>query len=150
MSVNKVILVGNTGRDPEVKYLDNGVALAKFTLATNERYKNKNGENVKNTEWHNIVLWNKLAEIAEKYVNKGDMLYIEGKIRTRSYDDKEGNKKYFTEIRGDNMTMLGRKQGADSGGESQPQQQGAEQNGPAGFDQQADNAEDSGDDDLPF
>src|SRR5262245_1736424 len=95
--VNKVILVGNVGKDPEVRYLENGVAQARFSLATSESYKNKNGERVEQTEWHNIVLWRGLAEVAEKYVRKGKMLYIEGKIKTRSYGD-DNNKKYITEI----------------------------------------------------
>jgi len=109
MSINKVILVGNVGKDPEVRYLDSGVAVANFPFATSETYKNKQGEKVTNTEWHNIVMWRGLAEIVEKYVNKGSQLYIEGKIRTRSYDDRDGIKRYMTEIIGDNMQMLGRK-----------------------------------------
>ena len=109
MPVNKVILIGNVGRDPEVRYLDNNTPVASFSLATTEVYKNKNGEKVKNTEWHNIVLWRGLAQVAEKYVKKGSMLYIEGKIRTRSWDDKDGNKRYTTEIVGDNMQMLSKK-----------------------------------------
>ena len=109
MSINKVILVGNVGKDPEVRYLDSGVAVANFPFATSETYKNKQGEKVTNTEWHNIVMWRGLAEVVEKYVNKGSQLYLEGKIRTRSYDDKDGNKHYITEIIGDNMQMLGRK-----------------------------------------
>ncbi|MBN2521378.1 MAG: single-stranded DNA-binding protein [Bacteroidales bacterium] len=109
MSINKVILVGNVGKDPEVRYLDSGVAVAKFPFATSETYRNKNNEKVTNTEWHNIVLWRALAELAEKYIKKGSQLYIEGRIRTRSYDDKEGNKRYITEIYGDNVRLLGRK-----------------------------------------
>jgi single-strand DNA-binding protein len=109
MSVNKVILVGNAGKDPEVKYLENSTPVCNLTLATNEIYTNKSGEKVKNTEWHNIVLWRSLAEIAQKYVKKGTQVYIEGKIRTRSYDDKDGNKKYITEIVADNMQLLGHK-----------------------------------------
>jgi len=109
MSINKVILVGNVGKDPEVRYLESGVAVCNFPFATSESYKNKNGEKVKTTEWHNIVLWRSLAEIAEKYVKKGSQLYIEGKIRSRSWDDKEGNKRYITEIIGNNMQMLGKK-----------------------------------------
>jgi single-strand DNA-binding protein len=105
--VNKVILVGNLGEDPKVKYLDNGVAVANFSLATTENYKNKKGERVSQTEWHNIVLWRGLAEIAEKYLKKGSSIYIEGKIKTRKWEDKEGVTKYSTEILGDNMTMLG-------------------------------------------
>ena len=107
--VNKVILVGNLGKDPEVKYLDNGVAVANFSLATTENYKNKEGEKVSQTEWHNIVLRRGLAEVAEKYLKKGASVYIEGKIKTRKWEDKEGNTRYNTEILADNMTMLGGK-----------------------------------------
>ncbi len=104
--VNKVILVGHVGKDPEVRYLEGGVAVARLPLATSETYKNKEGQKTEHTEWHNIVLWRGLAEITEKYVRKGKLLYIEGKIRTRSYGD-ENNKKYITEIIADSMTMLG-------------------------------------------
>lgn len=114
MSVNKVILIGNVGKDPDIRYLDSGVAIARFPLATSETYKNKEGEKVTTTEWHNIVLWRGLAEVAEKYVKKGSQLFIEGRIRTRSYDDKEGNKKYVTEIVADTMQMLGKKSETDS------------------------------------
>ncbi len=144
MSVNRIILVGNVGKEPEIRYLDSGVALCKFPLATNEKYKNKNGENVKNTEWHNIILWRKLAEIAEKYVKKGDLLYLEGKISTRSYDDKEGNKRYITEVIVDNMKMLGKRQGGE-GAETDSYQEQTEEAAPQ-FDQEADNETD----DLPF
>lgn len=108
MSVNKVILLGNVGRDPEVRYLDSGVAVATFSLATSDRaYTLPNGTQVpERTEWHNLVLWRSLAEIAEKYVHKGDKLYVEGKIRTRSYDDQAGAKRSVTEIFVDNMEML--------------------------------------------
>ena len=107
--VNKVILVGNLGKDPEVKYLDSGVAVANFSLATTESYKNKEGERVNQTEWHNIVLWRGLAEVAEKWLKKGSSVYIEGKIKTRKWEDKDGNTRYNTEILADNMTMLGSK-----------------------------------------
>lgn len=107
--VNKVMLIGNLGKDPEVRYLDNGVAVANFSLATTENYKNKEGEKVSQTEWHNVVLWRGLAEVAEKWLKKGSSVYIEGKIRTRKWQDKEGNTRYSTEILGDNMTMLGGK-----------------------------------------
>ena len=113
--VNKVILVGNLGKDPEVRYLDSGVAVANFSLATTENYKNKQGEKVSQTEWHNIVLWRGLAEIAEKYLKKGSAVYIEGKIKNRKWEDKEGNTRYNTEILGDNMTMLGGKPLQESG-----------------------------------
>ena len=114
MSVNKAILIGNVGKDPDVRHLENDVTVARFTLATSESYKKSSGEVVKTTEWHNIVLWRGLAQVAEKYVKKGSQIYIEGKIRTRSYDDKDGNKKYFTEIQGDNLTLLGKKESSDS------------------------------------
>ncbi len=107
--VNKVILIGNLGKDPEVRYLDSGVAVANFSLATTESYKNKEGERVSQTEWHNSVLWRGLAEVAEKWLKKGSSVYIEGKIRHRKWEDKEGNTRYTTEILGDNMTMLGKK-----------------------------------------
>ena len=109
MSVNKVILVGNVGKDPEVRYLDENTAIAKFPLATSETYKNRSGERVTNTEWHNVVLWRGLATVAERYVKKGTQLYIEGRIKTRSYDDQDGNRKYITEIVGDEMKLLGKR-----------------------------------------
>ncbi len=111
--VNKVILVGNLGKDPEVRYLDSGVAVANFSLATTENYKNKQGEKVSQTEWHNIVLWRGLAEIAEKWLKKGSSVYIEGKIRTNKWEDKEGNARHNTEILADNMTMLGNRINTD-------------------------------------
>ena len=108
MSVNKVILIGNVGKDPDVRYLDSGVAVATFSLATTERgYTLQNGTQVPaRTEWHNIVLWRGLAQTAEKYVHKGDKLYIEGKIKSRSYDDQNGIKRTIVEIFADNMEML--------------------------------------------
>jgi len=108
MSVNKVILIGNVGKDPDVRYLDTGIAVATFSLATTDRaYTLQNGTQVpERTEWHNIVLWRGLAQTAEKYVRKGDKLYIEGKIRSRSYDDQNGIKRTIVEIFADNMEML--------------------------------------------
>ncbi|MCB0494624.1 MAG: single-stranded DNA-binding protein [Cyclobacteriaceae bacterium] len=114
--VNKVILVGNLGRDPEVRHLENGTPVASFPVATSESYKDRTtGERKTMTEWHNVVLWRGLAEVAEKYLHKGDQVYIEGKLRTRSWE-KEGVTRYTTEIIGDNMTMLGTK-GQSGGGE---------------------------------
>ena len=110
MSVNKVILVGNVGRDPEIRHLDKGVAVARFSLATTENYTSKTGEKVSNTEWHNVVAWRGLAEVVEKYVKKGSQLYIEGRLRTRDYD-KDGVKHYATEINADTMQLLGRREG---------------------------------------
>lgn len=120
MSVNKVILVGNVGRDPEVRHLDKGVAVARFSLATTENYTSKTGEKVSNTEWHNIVAWRGLAEVVEKYVKKGSQLYIEGRLRTRDYD-KDGVKHYATEINADTMQLLGKREGqAEMGTQSMP------------------------------
>ncbi|MBG15123.1 MAG: single-stranded DNA-binding protein [Crocinitomicaceae bacterium] len=108
-SVNKVILIGNLGKDPEVRHLESGVGVANFSLATSETYKDrKTGERVSQTEWHNVVLWRGLADVAEKYLKKGDKIYIEGKLRTRSWQDQQGNNRYSTEIIADNMTMLGK------------------------------------------
>jgi len=109
MSVNKVVLVGNVGKDPETRYLDKDTAVTRFSLATSESYRTKEGERITNTEWHNIVLWRGLAIVAEKYVKKGSQLYIEGKIKSRSYDDKDGVKRYVTEIVADNMVLLGKR-----------------------------------------
>lgn len=122
MSLNKVLLIGNAGRDPEIRHLESGVATASFSLATTERFRDRNsGEYRDQTEWHNIVCWRNLAEFAEKYIRKGTQLFIEGRIRTRSYNDKDGNTRYTTEIVADNVQLLGRKsdnpantQGGDS------------------------------------
>jgi single-strand DNA-binding protein len=106
--INKVILVGHLGKDPEVRHLEGGVTVASFPLATSETF-NKDGKRVEQTEWHNVVLWRGLAEVASKYLQKGKLVYIEGKLRTRSFEDKEKVKKYVTEIVAENFTMLGRK-----------------------------------------
>jgi single-strand DNA-binding protein len=142
MSVNKVILVGNVGADPEVRYLDGGTAVCRLSLATSESYRSKEGERVTQTEWHNLVLWRGLAEVAEKYVKKGSQLYVEGRLRTRSWDDKEGNKRYTTEINVDNMQMLGRKSDDSSGGEAPASKPSVQEFDPT---QGGDDA-----DDLPF
>jgi single-strand DNA-binding protein len=117
MSVNKVILVGNLGKDPELRYTPAGTAVATFSLATSERFKGKDGQMQDKTEWHNIVVWSKLAEICGKYLHKGKQVYIEGRIQTRSYDDRDGNKRYMTEIVAEQMRMLGRS-GEEGGGYS--------------------------------
>jgi len=107
--VNKVILLGNLGGDPEMRYLPSGVAVASFSLATTETYTNKEGEKVTKTEWHKIVAYRRLGEICGEFLSKGKQVYIEGKIQTRSWDDREGVKKYKTEIIADTMQMLGSK-----------------------------------------
>ena len=152
MSVNKVILIGNVGRDPEVRYLDSGIAVASLPLATTDRaYTLANGTQVpERTEWHNLVLWRGLAETAEKYVHKGDKLYVEGKIRTRSYDDQTGAKRYVTEIFVDSMEMLSPRGTAAPGAAAQ--QPGMSQGAPAQpmAQSQATPAQDNTPDDLPF
>ena len=169
MSLNKVMLIGNVGRDPEVRYLDGqsgNAKVATFTLATTERYRDRNGETRENTEWHNIVAWRSTADVVERFVKKGTQLYIEGRIRTRSWDDQSGNKRYTTEIIADTLQLLGRKSdnpGSQPGG-FQQQGQGYQQSGyaaqpsyqqpayaqqqPAA--QQQNIVEDMPDDDLPF
>jgi single-strand DNA-binding protein len=117
--VNRVILIGNLGKDPEVMTFDNGVKKASFSLATTESYKNKEGAKVDQTEWHNVVLWRGLAEVAEKYLRKGTQIYLEGKIKYRSYE-QDGVKKYITEIYADTMTMLGSRRDAGDGQQSPP------------------------------
>lgn len=126
--VNKVILIGNLGSDPEVRHLSNGSVVANFNIATSESYNNKNGERVTQTEWHRIELWDGLAKVAEQYLKKGQTVYIEGKLKTENWQDSDGNNRTTTRIRGLNMTMLGGRSSADQsdGGEyQQPQQQTA-------------------------
>jgi single-strand DNA-binding protein len=142
--VNKVILVGRLGKDPEIRNLENGASVANFTMATSETYKDKTtGDRKEVTEWHNIVLWRGLADIAAKYLHKGDMIYVEGKLRTRSWE-KEGVTRYTTEIIGDNMTMLSTQRSGNSSSERAPAPQY----------NQAEEYKASGDssatDDLPF
>ncbi len=106
--VNKVILVGNLGADPQLRYTQGGTAVANFNLATSERYTNKNGEREERTEWHRVVAWAKLAEICSEYLKKGKQIYIEGRLQTRTWEDQSGVKKYTTEVIAQNMVMLGR------------------------------------------
>jgi single-strand DNA-binding protein len=154
-SLNKVTLIGNLGKDPEIKYTPSGTAVAKIALATNERYKDKGGEWQDRTEWHNVVLWQRLAEIAGEYLKKGSKVYIEGRLQTRSWDDKTTNqKKYMTEVVAGDLILLGGRGeggGGDFGGRSQ--------SAPAGnnFDQRAPEhdsepvgASPISDEDIPF
>jgi single-strand DNA-binding protein len=142
--INKVILVGHLGKDPEVRHLEGNVSVASFPLATSETY-NKDGRKIEQTEWHNIVMWRGLADVASKYLQKGKLVYIEGKLRTRSFEDKEGHKKYTTEIVAENFTMLGRKSDFDNGHTENTTQTKAEEDQPMDYNRPA-NAED----DLPF
>jgi len=151
-SVNKVILIGNLGKDPEVKYTPGGTAMAKFSLATNERYKDKNGEMQERTEWHNIVAWQRTAEIAGEYLKKGRSVYIEGRIQTRSWEDKtSGQKKYMTEIVASNLVLLGGRGEGGEGGGGRARPAAAEQSAApsAPPENPAQNAEIT-DEDIPF
>jgi single-strand DNA-binding protein len=122
-SVNKAILIGNLGADPELRYTPNGQAVTSLRIATTDKYKDKSGVQQSRTEWHNIVLWGRLAEIARDYLKKGSPVYIEGRIQYRSYDDKDGIKRYRTDIVGQSLQLLGGKPGGAeaSGGEQQPE-----------------------------
>lgn len=119
VGINKVILAGNLGKDPEVRHLEGGAVVANFPLATTETYKDKNGNKVEQTEWHNIVLWRAQAEYAEKYLKKGFTILVEGKLKTRTWEDKDKNKRYTTEVYGDSITILiGQRRDDGSGGQS--------------------------------
>ncbi|MEA4916668.1 single-stranded DNA-binding protein [Proteiniphilum sp.] len=152
MSVNKVILVGNVGRDPEMKYFDNDVAKANFSLATSERgYTTSGGTQVpERTEWHNIVCWRGLAQIAEKFVKKGTLVYVEGKIRSRTYDDQNGVKRYITEVVADNLELLGRRGGSDEGFGNRDNENGHNYSSSPGPIPRDEQDEISDVDDLPF
>ena len=139
--VNKVILIGNLGADPELKYTPSGVPVVNFSLATSESWNDKSGERQERTEWHRIVLWRKLAEIAGQYLRKGSKIYVEGKLQTRSWDDQSGQKRYTTEVVVNDMQMLdGRGETSGGSGEGVPS---TPPEPPAGSDV-------GGDDDLPF
>lgn len=162
-SVNKVIIVGNLGKDPEVRYLPNGDAAVNINVATTDKWKDKqSGEQRENTEWHRISFFGKLAEIVGQYLHKGSSIYVEGSLRTRKYNDKDGVEKQVTEIRADTMQMLGgREQGQGGGQQSAPRQQGNQGNGNAPRQQQrpqqsqaprqqSPSGFDDMDDDVPF
>jgi single-strand DNA-binding protein len=123
-SLNKVLLIGNTGRDPEVRYTASGTAVASFSLATSEKFKNKGGEWEERTEWHNVILWGRLAEIAGEYLSKGKTVFIEGRLQTRKWQDRDGKDRFTTEIVGEKMQMLSKKEGngrtADAPGHDEP------------------------------
>ena len=143
--VNKVILIGNLGKDPEVRHLENGTAVANFPIATSESYKDKEGNRIDQTEWHNVVAWRKLAEIAERKKKKGSQIYLEGKLRTRSWDDQQGNKRYTTEVVADTFTMLGKRDDAANN-----QQSAGSHNTPSKTTQPHQNNIVEEEDDLPF
>jgi single-strand DNA-binding protein len=145
--VNKVILVGNLGIEPEIRTLENGTKVARLRIATSESYTNREGVRVENTEWHTVTLWRQLAEIAEKYLEKGKQVYIEGKLQTRSWKDKEGNDRYATEIVADKMQMLGRASGGQDENQGSRVSQPAQQQSPAN---NSSNEPMEEEDDLPF
>lgn len=145
MSVNKVLILGNLGNAPEVRYLEgNRGKVASFRVATTERYKDRNGETKELTEWHTVNAWDKRADFVEKYLKKGAQVYIEGRLKTRSYQDKDGNERYATEITADNIQLLGKR--PDDSAQPTAQTAHAQQSAPA----PVVTAEDAGDDDLPF
>jgi len=148
-SVNKVILVGNLGKDPELKHTSSGTAVATMTVATNERYKDRSGEWQDRTEWHNVVLWQRLAEIAAEYLKKGRSVYVEGRLQTRSWEDKQGQKRYTTEIVANDLVLLGGGRGDDSGGRGSARNE-FDQRGSSDFDSAASHAGEITDDDIPF
>ena len=148
--INKVILVGNLGQDPETRYMPSGSAVTNFTLATNESWKDKQtGEQKDRTEWHRVAMFNRLAEIAAEYLRKGSQVYVEGKLRTRKWQDRDGNDRYTTEIIADEMQMLGGRGGGGGGGGSYGSGGGAGRSGGGGGQQNAPPADDF-DDDIPF
>jgi single-strand DNA-binding protein len=113
--VNRVTLIGNLGKDPDMQFLEGNIGVAKFSLATTETFKDRSGKLISQTEWHTIVLWRGLAELAQKYLRRGSLVYIEGKLKTRSWEDKDGNKKFATEIVGDNLIMLDKRSDGSTG-----------------------------------
>lgn len=147
--INKVILVGHLGKDPEVRYLDSDRAVANVTIATNERYTDRNGNKVEQTEWHNLEMWDGLAKIAEKYLKKGSLVYVEGKLKTEEWE-KDGVKRYTTRIRVNTMNMLDRATGNDSGQERSTSQPTSRPNEVKTNEEAIENIMDEGDDDLPF
>ncbi len=151
--VNKVILVGNLGADPEVRTLENGVKVARINVATTEVYRDKTGERRELTEWHQVTLWRGLADIAEKYLSKGKQVYLEGKLKTRKWADSEGRDRYTTEVVADVLQMLGRAPGSDGGSHTRSQERNAQEGGSSTNQPRSQYAGQSSghdDDDLPF
>jgi single-strand DNA-binding protein len=152
-SVNKVILVGNLGKDPELKHTSSGTAVATMTIATNERFKDKSGEWQDKTEWHSVVLWQRLAEIASEYLKKGRSVYVEGRLQTRSWEDKQGQKRYTTEIVASDLVLLGggrSEEGGGSGGGRSSRSNDFDQSGSSEFDTTPSRGTEITDDDIPF
>lgn len=167
MSLNKVLLIGNVGKDPEVRHLQGGASVATITLATSERFKDRNGESREVTEWHTVIAWRQLADLAENFIRKGSQIFVEGRIRSRSWDDQNGQKRYVTEIQADTIQLLGRRPDSAGSQQGQGQSQGQQSRynqpsyggAPAAAPQQpqhttpivsSDELNDDGTDDLPF
>lgn len=153
MSLNKAMIIGRLGQDPEVRYTQDNTAVANLSVATGEKYKDKNGEMKENTEWHRVVLWGRTAEIAQEYLKKGSQVYIEGKIQTRSWEDKDGQTKYTTEIKGYSLTMLDSKGSGGGNNAPHPAESGGSQpagNQPVNSKVDLNETFDDIDDDLPF
>lgn len=129
--VNRVMLIGNLGKDPDVQVLEGNIAVAKFPLATTETFKDRGGKLVSQTEWHTVVLWRGLAELAQKYLHKGSLVYIEGRLRTRNWDDKEGHRKFVTEVVGDNLIMLDKRTDAGTHTDTHSENLGSQEVPPA-------------------
>ncbi len=152
--VNRVVLIGNLGRDPDVQYLEGNIAVAKFPLATTESYKDKEGQTVSQTEWHTVVLWRGLAELAQKYLHKGSLVFIEGKLKNRNWEDAQKIRRFSTEIVADNLVMLDRKKegdysGANPASNTAPQPESASTAAPSGYHSNSNTP--AGDDEvLPF
>jgi single-strand DNA-binding protein len=150
-SLNKVMLIGRLGQDPEVRYTQSNTAVATLSLATSERYKDGNGEQQERTEWHRVVAWGRLAEICQQYLNKGSLIYVEGPLQTRSWEDNQGQKRYTTEIKALQMTMLDSRSGGQQN-QTTPmtQQNSSQQSTPMSSSTPIDGSFDTMDDDLPF
>jgi single-strand DNA-binding protein len=151
--VNKAILVGNLGRDPELRTTPNGQSVVNFTLATSETWTDKSGERVERTEWHRIVVWGRTAEMCNQYLSKGRTVYVEGRIQTREWEDKDGNKRYTTEINANTVNFIGPRPGSGGGGASGESGPSGGDGGDAGPSGNAGNAGDAGppmDDNIPF
>ena len=150
--VNKVILIGNLGQDPELRYTSSGTAVCNMRLATNESYKNRDGEMVEKVEWHSVVAWARLAEICGQYLQKGSQVYFEGSLQTRSWEDQDGNKRYSTEVKVREMTMLGGRDQAPGGGGPAPQRQQQQRSGQGAGNNGGGSSQETfePDDDLPF
>ena len=148
--VNRVMLIGNLGKDPDIQNLEGNIAVAKFPLATTETFKDRSGKLISQTEWHTVVLWRGLAELASKYLHKGSLVYIEGRLRTRSWEDKEGNRKFATEVVGDNLIMLDKRMDSGSNTSSGSSTGDGHEGEASGSDNPSGGGEEDSSENLPF